>query len=77
MDTDRLANALNELQEAVDDGKGYETQLQDKMDEMEEAKDELDRCLTEVEEALAAFDKIDVDALVSALDTASELLGGG
>lgn len=69
----QVGDMVSELRLAVDTGKMYIDQLQERMDEIETTKDTLETCLSEAETALEALEAMSVEDFDCALEEASSL----
>jgi len=69
-----VTSLLEDLQQAVGDGRNYEEQLQQKMDEIEEIKNNLDTYISEAEEVISAIENLSAGELDNALEDAANMV---
>ena len=69
-----VENLVQELHEAIGDGRNYIDQLQEKMDELETTKDRLETYTSEAEDALGALENLSAGDLDDAMEDAQRLI---
>jgi len=69
-----VTSLLEDLQQAVGDGRDYEERLQQRVDEIEEIKNNLDTYISEAEEVISALENLSAGALDDTLEEAAAIV---